>query len=590
VASARDDVVTSFDGTPIVVHLYDAATLPAGGRAPTVLVSPPYPTPGETRADLDVGDRIGLATLRAAGYNVVTFDPRGIGGSGGMIMFDSPAFEGRDARAIIDWVAAQPEVQLDAPGDPRLGMTGTSYGAAIQLLSAAVDPRIDALVPDLGWHSLITSLDRDGDVKTGWLAPLCGLDVLAGAVDGRATVADVRPVTAGSALKTACVEGVAGALSGASTTWLADHGPGTLVKQIRAPTLLMQGTTDTLFPLDEAIVNYAALRANGVPVKMIWYCGGHVACPTNAGDPKVLQRAGLAWLNRWLRPDATVDTGPAFEWQSDDGAWRSGPDFPLAPTGTLDAVASGSLTLAASASPQQGLARSALPATHALQARFTAPSGSVDVVGDPHVRLTYRGRAKPARTYLYAQVVDAAGKRVEGGQATPLPVILDGRQRTVDRSLEALALRGRRGAAFRLQVAAGAADYALQRSRGHVSVYGAHASLPVVDAARSGRTAKLRTPARPATSISATRSGARARLVLRARLAGKPCGGSVTFTLRTASRPYLYDALLRPSHCQATTTVRLALPRNSDVRVSATFNGNGALAARSGRSVTYRVH
>ena len=64
-ASARDDVVTSFDGTPIVVHFFDAATLPADGRAPTVLVGPPYPTPGETRAELDVGDRIGLATLRA---------------------------------------------------------------------------------------------------------------------------------------------------------------------------------------------------------------------------------------------------------------------------------------------------------------------------------------------------------------------------------------------------------------------------------------------------------------------------------------------------------------------------------------------
>lgn len=581
--------MTSFDGTPIVVHLFDAATLPPDGRAPTVLVGPPYPTPGETRADLDVGDRIGLATLRAAGYNVVTFDPRGIGGSGGSIMFDSPDFEARDARAIVDWVARQPEAQLDAPGDPRIGMSGTSYGAGIQLLTAATDPRIDALVPDLGWHSLVSSLDRDGDVKTGWLAPLCGLDVVSGAVDGKATIADVRPLSASAELKSTCLQGVGGALSSASSAWLAAHGPGSLVKQIHAPTLLTQGTTDTLFPLDEAIANYAQLRADGVPVKMIWYCGGHVACPTKAGDPKVLQRAGIAWLNRWLRPDPSVDTGPPFEWQADDGAWRSGPDFPLAPAGTLDAVASGTLAVAASASPQQGLARSAVPSSRGLQGRFTRPSGSVDVVGDPRVRVTYRGRATPARTYLYAQIVDAAGRRVEGGQATPLPVVLDGREHTVQRPLEAVALRGVRSIGFRLQITAGAADYARQRSAGRVSVYGAHASLPIVDAKRSGRTVKLRTPTSPVVSLQTTHGSAGVRLALGAHIADRPCSGNITFTVRTSSRPYLYDAPLRSAGCRAAVIEWLRLPRDSTLRVSATFNGNDALAARTGRSVAFRV-
>ena len=302
-ASARDAVVTSFDGTPIAVHFYGPTTAPASGVAPTVLVGSPYPSPGETRPDLDVGDRIGLATLRGAGYNVLTWDPRGIGASAGSIMFDSPAVEGGDVRAIIDFVAAQPEAQLDAPGDPRVGMSGTSYGATIQYIAAALDARVDAIVPDIGWESLTTALRRGGAVKTGWLAALCGLDGVPGAVDGKASAADVKPASASDALKATCLEGVRGRLSAGSRKWLADHGPGALIDRVRAPALIMQGTTDTLFPLDQASAAFAALRKHGVPVAMLWYCGGHVACASEPGDPRTLARAGLAWFDRWLRPD-----------------------------------------------------------------------------------------------------------------------------------------------------------------------------------------------------------------------------------------------------------------------------------------------
>ena len=588
-ASARSATVTSFDGTLIGVHLFAPTTPPPGGRAPTVLVGATYPSPGETRADQDVGDRIGLAALRRAGYNVVTWDPRGIGGSGGTVMFDSPAFEGRDARAILDWLATQPEAQLDAPGDPRVGMSGTSYGATIQYVLAAIDARVDAIVPDIGWHSLVTSLVRGRAVKTGWLAPLCGLDTVAGAVDGRARPTDVRPATASPELKTACIEGVAGDLTRASRTWLADRGPGALVRQIRAPTLITQGTWDTFFPLDEAIANYEALRASGTPVKMIWYCGGHVPCPTEASDPGRLSRAGLAWFDRWLRGNPQVDTGPAFEWLADDGVWRAGPDFPLAPTGTLDAVGSGPLTVAPRYSPARGLGRVAGPARNAVEALFPPPPGEADVVGTPRVRLVYRGRARPARTHLYAQIVDGEADEVLGGQATPLPVILDGRERTVQRPLEAVAAHGRPSSSYRLQITAGAPMYELQRSRGRVTVYGAVGALPLVDASRSGRGFAPRTPRRPRIGLSARRAEDRLRIRVRARFRTRPCTGSVTFVVRTARRPFVRNAALKTRPCRAARTLRLRVPAGSVVRVSATFNGNAELKPRRAREVTRRV-
>ncbi|MBW3607949.1 MAG: CocE/NonD family hydrolase [Actinobacteria bacterium] len=588
-AAARDAVVTSFDGTRIAVHFYGPTTPPAGRVAPTVLVGSPYPSPGETRADEDVGDRIGLATLRGAGYNVLTWDPRGIGASAGSIMFDSPAVEGRDVRAILDFLAAQPEAQLDAPGDPRVGMSGTSYGATIQYITAALDTRVDAIVPDMGWASLTTALRRGGAVKTGWLAALCGLDGVRGAVDGKASAADVRPLSASDELKTTCLEGVRGALSARSRKWLADHGPGSLIGRIRAPALIMQGTTDTLFPLDQASRAFAALRKSGVPVSMLWYCGGHVACESTPADPRTLARAGLAWLNRWLRPDPSVDTGPRFQWLADDGVWRSGPDFPLASIGALEAVGSGSLKVTPRASPLNGLGRTAAPARNAVEVSLPAPSEESDLVGNPRVRLIYRGRARPTRTFLYARVVDGEADRVLGGLVTPLPVILDGRLRKVQRPLEAIAEHGGPASLYRLQITAGAATYELQRSKGRVSIYGAFGALPLVDAARSGYGFVRRTPTRPRVTVTSRRDGRYARIRLRVRLPVRPCAGSITFVVQTPRRPYVYNSKLAPRPCRTGRRVRLRLPRGSRLRVTATFNGNGELKPRESRTLTRRA-
>src|SRR3954470_22181943 len=191
-AWARDATVTSFDGTQIAVHFFPAAGLASGAKAPTVLFGPGWGSGGETddESATDTGTGIvGVGPLRHAGYNVVTWDPRGFGSSGGTVEVDSPAFEGRDVQALIDFVAHQPEAQLDAPGDPRLGMSGGPYGGGIQLgnappdrpagrarlVPAALARRVDAIVPDIAWQSLVTSLYKQQTVKTGWASLLFGL-------------------------------------------------------------------------------------------------------------------------------------------------------------------------------------------------------------------------------------------------------------------------------------------------------------------------------------------------------------------------------------------------------------------------------
>ncbi|MBK6764690.1 MAG: hypothetical protein IPG68_16115 [Micrococcales bacterium] len=51
-------------------------------------------------------------------------------------------------------------------------------------------------------------------------------------------------------------------------------GPDRVLAAITAPTLIPQGAIDNLFPPSEAIANYKALRRTGVPLKMVWFCGG----------------------------------------------------------------------------------------------------------------------------------------------------------------------------------------------------------------------------------------------------------------------------------------------------------------------------
>ena len=46
----------------------------------------------------------------------------------------------------------------DAPGDPRVGVTGASYGGALALLLAGYDERVDALVPVITGNDLEQAL------------------------------------------------------------------------------------------------------------------------------------------------------------------------------------------------------------------------------------------------------------------------------------------------------------------------------------------------------------------------------------------------------------------------------------------------
>src|SRR5688572_21412311 len=165
-AHARDAIVKSFDGTPIITHFFPAPGLKKGERAPTIMVGHGWGGSGATEPPGDYA---------RAGYNVLTWDARGFGGSGGTVMIDHPDFEARDAQALISFIARQPEALLDRRGDPRVGMDGPSYGGGIQFITAARDRRVDVITPTIAWNTLTRSLYNAQSVKAGWGLALAGL-------------------------------------------------------------------------------------------------------------------------------------------------------------------------------------------------------------------------------------------------------------------------------------------------------------------------------------------------------------------------------------------------------------------------------
>jgi ABC-2 type transport system ATP-binding protein len=537
-ANAQDVTITSFDGTKIAAHWFVGKGVGAGDRAPTILEGPGWSQGGDTNSGggSDAGAIFGvpgISTFISHGYNVLTWDPRGFGQSGGTVEIDDPRYEGRDVQALIDWVAKQPEAQMDqsctsskrrkkhhkkrrrkqvtcatSPDDPTIGMAGASYGGGIQLVSAALDKRIDAIEPTIAWHSLLTSLFPDGNIKFGWGSLLIGLGVEGSLPGGLSS-----PATAGGRQDPHFYSILANGVASGTTTqddlnWMAAHGPGALVDKIHVPTLLMQGTVDTLFPLDEGVTNFqdigdntlrtatikakakkgkkrkkrrgAASAVQNVPVKMIWFCGGHGVCLTGAGPgSNYLDERQVAWFDRYLRGKQDTDTGPKFAWIADDAQLRTSDAYPLKPAGQLHGSGSGTLPVV----PGQGSGALifASQAANAVNVPVPGPSADANVVGAPHLDLTYQGTAAPQKTWIYAQFVNPRNGTVLGNMATPIPVTLDGQTHSISRDLEMVAGRAPAGGGYTLQLTASSSLYDLQRSAGAVTFNGIDVTMPLGD-------------------------------------------------------------------------------------------------------------
>ncbi|WP_431896251.1 alpha/beta fold hydrolase [Nonomuraea sp. bgisy101] len=288
-----------------------------GGRAPAVLLAHGF---GGSKQSV----RAQAVRLAQQGYAVLTWSARGFGRSTGQIALNSPDYEVKDVKQLIDWLAKRPDVRLDAAGDPRLGIAGGSYGGAIALMTAAHDARVDAIVPMITWNDLSEALFPNGVFKKMWAGLFFsrggpaleaqGPDAASGpgAQALGALTAQPRPLSAeearcGRFLPAVCEMYQEVAATGrptpAAIEMLRASSPVSVAGRIKAPTLLIQGQRDSLFTLAQADANAKAIAAAGTPVEVMWFDGGHDG---GNGEVDWLDERLLDWFDRHLRTDAGV--------------------------------------------------------------------------------------------------------------------------------------------------------------------------------------------------------------------------------------------------------------------------------------------
>ena len=337
--------------------------LPERRPAPAVLLAHGF---GGSKASV-VADAEELAVR---GFAVLAYSARGFGASTGEIALNAPDYEVADARQLVDWLAKRSEVITDAPGDPRVGVTGSSYGGALSLLLAGSDPRVDALVPVITYNDLGQALipnsastadtapgtpaanafATDGVFKRAWagifFAAGMGAAGLANpnadasepgdednssstAAAGAAT--DLGAITAGQSGGGGAGRGMSasnpcgrfrlevcaayaevattGRASAKTVELLRSVSPVSVADRITQPTMLVQGEQDTLFGLDQADANARQIAEAGGKVKVVWYTGGH-----DGGRPGAELRGKMIdWLAFHL-DGAGSDPGTGFEY------------------------------------------------------------------------------------------------------------------------------------------------------------------------------------------------------------------------------------------------------------------------------------
>ncbi|GAA3106506.1 S9 family peptidase [Streptosporangium carneum] len=252
----RSRVFTAPDGTRVEGFVLRDETL----TEPGPLLLDVHGGPHNTWAPVFDGVHLYHQVLAAKGWTVLTLNPRGSDGYGEA--FYTAALGAWGIADTDDFLSPIDELVAEGVADPeRLGLTGYSYGGYISCWLPTRTDRFKAAIPG-GCVSDLHSMSGTSDAGYYLKTYECGGDVAAQSPMG----------------------GVA---------------------RVTTPTLLLHGDADDRCPVGQAEQWFAALREQGVPVRLVRYPGGSHLFILNGRPSHRLDynERIVAWLEQWI-PDA----------------------------------------------------------------------------------------------------------------------------------------------------------------------------------------------------------------------------------------------------------------------------------------------
>ena len=480
--------VESFDGVEIPAVLF----VPEGGADATVLATHGW---GGSKSSVE-----GYAPLLADnGYALVAFDQRGFGESTAEVGLSGPK-EVADVSALIDFVADDDRIADGPDGEPQVGMLGASYAGGIQLNAAAVDDRIDALVPVIPWHDLSFSLVPNGVPKLGWTSLLyaAGIEASRGLTSPdpenlqRGVSPRLHELYAKATTQNRLPPEGESFLSVRSTVSKADR--------IDTPALVVQGWPDTLFTPNEGDRIVEDLRADGGDSRLVLFNGGHTLTETAAPEEQVAEIESMAieWFDQHVRGDGESEIAPLTYWDVQNGGFREADDFPPSDATTVEATLAdlegkGRSVVANTVAPTSTshFSPENTDAAPVSVATFDLAVGDdIEVLGTPELSLSVTPGG--ARTFLFGKVY-----HVSGGEETLInnqvaPVAIEGtpgESQQVEFELVGFQREFSAGDTLRVALASTDAGFSSARQGAAVAIdhAGSTLSLPVVGRSDDGK-------------------------------------------------------------------------------------------------------
>lgn len=411
------------------------------------------------------------ARFAEQGYLELSYSSLGFGGSGCDITIADPNYDGQVGSQLISFLGGKKGlatttdgkafdvaglVRLDAKAhdgkhhdfDPRVGTIGGSSGGQQQFAIAGIDPRLDTMIPEETWNDLDHALTpnnavqgpalsgaQPGIFKVGWESIFVALGLgykVANPADlaTTTTCGDWQPWVCQSYAE----QSTLGYPSAVSRAHFRHWSVANYIAKIRIPVLLAQGENDSLFTLGEAAQNYRTLRAQGVPVRMLFQSWGHsnstpvpgeltsgTSTPNSANLYDSVEGTIFSdWFAHWLL-DKPTDLGPALRYFQADryvtpsstasaasahraaaAAYASSPTYPVA--GSLRLYLSGGSSLIRSrAEVKQG------STTFLATGSGAATNGAETVAGDSSPQFDTPGTFAAWQTPPLTTGVDLVG-------------------------------------------------------------------------------------------------------------------------------------------------------------------------------------